>query len=619
MCGIAGFYGEGNFFLIEKMISCIKYRGPDKLNFVKFPEKKIFIGHARLSIIDIGDGGQPMSDSEGRFTITYNGEIYNHKKLRKILENKFNVKFITSHSDTEVILNGYKIWGKEVLNKLDGMFSFAIFDKKKNEFFLARDRVGQKPMYYYTNYKNFAFASELSSLLQYQNGPLSINNLNLQKYFAYGFFPGDKTLYDNIFKLEPGCYLKVKLSPNIILEKEKYWKFEINDSQIKITENEILEKLDDLLSKSVKLITESDVPIGAFVSGGVDSSILLTYLKKNNINDINTFTLGFKESSYDESLKAKIVCERLGFKNFNKKISIKNIFYLTNKIITKIDEPFCDPSLIPTFILSQYAKKKNKVILSGDGGDELFFGYDPFKAIKTGILINKIFSKNIIKFIEKLSQNIPVSHKNMSLDFKIKRFLNGIQYENKYWNPIWLSPLDYKDMNTFFPQHKKYTIEEIYSEALELWGKSKIKNIYEKTADFYSNFYLPGNVLTKVDRASMLNSIEVRPIFFTNKILEFCLKMPSKYKYNNGVSKYILKKLLLKNLPKKIVNSKKKGFGIPIANFFLNYNMKINEVNKLKLSETFIKNKIIEHKQKKRDNKLFLWALLIFFKSKILS
>lgn len=610
MCGIAGIVPYLNKLDIQKILNDLQHRGPDSQSLKIIEEKKLVLGHARLSILDIQDGQQPMSDYNDNYYITYNGEIYNNLNVRQKLL-KSGLKFKTSHSDTETLLNSYIMWGENFHEHLDGMWSFAIYDKKKNQLFLSRDRVGEKPLYYYYKNKIFAFSSELNALKNIENLDFEKNELNIQKYFYYGYYPGNKTKYKYIYKLEPGTNLIFDLK-NCNLVKNKYWHFKVKEN-LSISFNESLDLLDELILNSVKKRMITDVKTGFFLSGGLDSSILATYISQIDKN-FKAFTIGFEEKSYDESFKAK---QLANFLNLNHRIftlSNKNIIDNSKSILQLIDEPISDTSIVPTYFLCKESRKHIKVALSGDGGDELFGGYDTFIAIKIINQIVDFIPKKYAKYLEKFSNFFPTSHKNMSLDFKIKKFFKGISENKELINSSWMSPMDLNEKLSLF--HKKFKKEEIFSEVIDDWNKDQKKSFFNKSLDYYSNFYLPGMVLPKVDRASMLNSLEVRPIFFDEKILNFALSLPSSFKINYLNRKYILKKLLERKIPKKFIDKSKKGFGSPVSSYLKNL-----EIKNYLIKDNFINNEYIKLKYKKHiknlsDEKMILWTSLAYNLSK---
>jgi len=613
MCGIAGFIGNGDFDDIVRMTRNLKHRGPDEEGFWKNDIKHIFFGHRRLSVIDPVDGKQPMWDNTSSLCIIYNGEIYNYIELRKELESLGYV-FQTSHSDTEVLLIAYKEWREHLVSRLNGMWAFAIYDVNKEEIFISRDRVGEKPLFYTFQNGTFAFASELKSLIQHENISTSISKLSLQKYFAYGFIPAPRSLYANIFKLPGGHNLFVNVK-SLDFKICKYWSFCIEpvDKVPKNAESVWGEELRDLLDKAVQCRMRSDVPLGVFLSGGVDSSAITYFSAKNACdNRVQTFSIGFVEKSFDESKHSNYAANVFNTIHHNRVFSLANIQKNLNKIVTALDEPIGDSSLLPTYLLCHETKKHVTVALGGDGADELFAGYDPFRVLHLAEFYDTYVPGKIHAALRFFVDKFPVSHNNMSIDFKVKRTLRGLSYEKRVWNAVWLSSLEPKEIAELLSEH--VDLECLYEEAINEWETCEQSNLIDKTLQFYTNLYLQNNILAKIDRASMLNSLEVRSPFLDIRIIDFIRKIPYQFKYRNGQTKYILLKALEPILPRNILHRAKKGFGIPVGKWFQQNKLQIpcNRINMdYKMNESFLEKITHDHLHGKADQRLFLWNLYL--------
>ncbi len=610
MCGIAGFVGKGDINDLHAMGNQLNHRGPDGEGTFLDKLRHIFLLHKRLAILDIEDGGQPMWNEDKTVGVIFNGEIYNHIELREKLIKKGHI-FYTDHSDTEVLVHGFEEWGAELPLKLNGMFAFAIYDLKRNIIFFARDRFGKKPLYYSCCPGLFCFASELTALLRHSCVRASISKRSLQKYYAYGFIPAPNSLYENIYKLPGGCHMIYDIGAGKV-KIEKYWEFKIEPIGDCPQQPEITwgEELRHLLSEAVNRRLMSDVPLGIFLSGGIDSSAILAYACKYiQPEKIQTFSIGFNENSFDESEYARTVAKYYGTNHHEELLNIDTAKMLVSLVLSRLDEPFCDPSIIPTYQLCQFAKKYITVALSGDGGDELFAGYDPFKALHIANWFNKLVPARIKGGLRTLAELLPVTENNMGFDFKIKRGLRGASYPPFLWNPVWLGPLEPRELNDFFNENIK--IEDIYEEAISAWETSSSDNIVDKTLEYYTRFYLQNNILTKTDRASMLNSLEVRSPFLDNDLVEFARKIPHNYKFRYGQTKYILKNALRDIVPDEILFRKKKGFGIPLTKWLRTWDQK--EFNKIQIEYAdsgWMNSRLSEHKEGKRDNRLFLWSWL---------
>jgi asparagine synthase (glutamine-hydrolysing) len=564
MCGIAGFWGAGDQTTIRAMTDALALRGPDGHGYHIDEDTRVFLGHRRLAIIDIGGGAQPMWNEEQTVGVIFNGEIYNHVELRKQLEG-LGHRFRSDHSDTEVLVHGYEEWGTELPGRLNGMFAFAIWDKERSRLFLARDRFGEKPLFYAREPGFLAFASELSALKCHPKVDTTLDVRSLQKLFGYGFFPAPRTPYKRVLKLPGGHWLSLDLKSDQTTLR-RYWKFSLQPdaSLLQRSEEDLADELDDLLIQAVKRRLISDVPIGMFLSGGIDSSAVLAAASKlMDPGLIRTFTVGFNEPSFDETAYAKRVAGILGTQHEVRELDLDEARDTIPKLLAEMSEPLGDSSILPTYLLSQFARKHVTVALSGDGADELFAGYDPFHALKPAAAYKALVPDLVHRMVHGLASRLPVSTGNMSLDFKLKRTLNGLSYSEKLWNPVWLGPLSPPEIGRLFGE--KIEVEDLFEEAIELWDGSPHLNLIEKTMEFYTTFYLQDGILTKVDRASMLNSLETRAVFLDNDLVEFAGRLPTSLKYRNGTGKYLLKKVLSRRLPADIVHRPKKGFGIPLA------------------------------------------------------
>lgn len=607
MCGITGFIGQGTLEDLKNMTEVLVHRGPDAEGFWHNKDRAVYLGHRRLSIIDLAGGAQPMPTADGGLMVVFNGEIYNHLELREELV-KSGHRFLTDHSDTEVLLHGYREWGKELPNRLNGMWAFALYDRDKNELFISRDRFGKKPLFYCLRNGTFAFASELNALVRHRNIRPNISTKSLKKYFAYGYIPAPHSIYEHIYKL-PGGHSLILNIPRMDYSIHKYWDFVIEPFE-KIPdrpEGEWGERIRELLSKAVKRRLMSDVPLGIFLSGGIDSSSIAAFAAKlAGAEKVKSFSIGFEEDSFDESSYSKHVASLLGTEHYLEFFSLEKAKSLLPEIAKKLDEPMGDSSLLPTFLLCKETRKRVTVALGGDGGDELFAGYDPFRALKMAELYNNLVPKPLHEGIRMLAARLPTSHSNMSLDFKIKRALRGLSYPKKLWNSVWLGPLSPPELEELF--REPVDIEEVYSEAIEQWEACKQKNLVDKTLQFYTKLYLQDDILVKVDRASMMNSLEVRAPYLDVNLVDFVRRIPHQYKFRKGETKYIQKKALEPVLPKEILYRSKKGFGVPIGKWFKEGSLTFNgEAFLADLNPLFLRKKIQEQLNGTHDHRALLW------------
>jgi len=612
MCGICGFVGNGSVEDLGRMNAALIHRGPDAEGLWHDHQKAVYLGHRRLSIIDIAGGSQPMWSGDRSLVIVFNGEIYNHEELRKELI-KEGHRFSTDHSDTEVLIYGYKQWGQKLVHKLNGMWAFALYDIIKNELFLSRDRFGEKPLFYTRQNGTFAFASELSALIKHSNIESSISKKHLKKYFAYGYIPAPNSLYERIHKLPGGHNLTLHFA-GLDYSIHKYWDFLLEPFEKipKNPEEEWGEHLLDLLEKAVKRRLMSDVPIGVFLSGGIDSSSITAFAAKHvPEGKLKTFSIGFQETSFDETKYGRIVADLFETDHQQKMLSIELARDILPEIMDKLDEPMGDSSLLPTYLLCRETRKHVTVTLGGDGADELFAGYDPFRALRLSEFYSKIVPRPVHQAVRMaVALLLPVSHHNMSLDFKLKRTLRGFSYPKYLWNSVWLGPLEPKELDELFQEPTD--IEDIYSEAIDQWEACSQDNIFDKTLQFYTRLYLQDDILVKVDRASMMNSLEVRAPFLDMDVVDFVRRIPYSWKYRNGQTKYILKKALEPILPHDILYRSKKGFGVPVGKWLQEGLVKMPVYPALNvLNIQFVERAVNEHITKKNDHRAFLWNLRV--------
>jgi asparagine synthase (glutamine-hydrolysing) len=607
MCGICGFVGQGGLEDLQRMTDALIHRGPDAEGLWHDPQNGVYLGHRRLAILDLEGGAQPMWTADRALGVVFNGEIYNHLELRAELVDA-GCRFLTHHSDTEVLLHGYSHWGWELPSRLNGMWAFAIYDRQKQEIFLSRDRFGKKPLYYSRQNGTFAFASELRALVQHSHLQAQMDAKSLKKYFAYGYIPSPSSIYRGIFKLPGGQNLLLKL-PDLQIRLQKYWDFVLEPfEQIPPQPEEAWgEEIRALLSRAVKRRLIADVPLGIFLSGGIDSSSVAAFAVAAAGGDrVKSFSIGFEEASFDESPYARRAAAFLDTQHTLEVLSLEGSRDLLPTIIRRLDEPMGDSSLLPTYLLCRETRKKVTVALGGDGGDELFAGYDPFRALRYAQLYDRCIPKPVHAAIRLAAARLPTSHVNLSFDFKIKRALRGLSYPRFLWNSVWLGPLEPTELDELFGEPTD--IEEVYEEAIQSWERCPQTDLVEKTLQFYVNLYLQDDILVKADRASMMNSLEVRSPYLDIDLVNFVRRIPGAYKFRQGQTKYLLKKCLEPVLPRDIIYRAKKGFGVPIGQWlrdgYLNFGpFSGNEM----LNPRFIGTRLAEHRQGRSDQRAFLW------------
>ena len=576
MCGITGIYSLGeivNPAVLSAMTDSLRHRGPDYSDTYINKDRTVGLGHTRLSIIDLSErANQPMASDDHRIQVSYNGEIYNYKEIQKELCSKGHVFKTTS--DTEVLIKSYEEWGIECIHKFVGMFSLAIWDGRSNKLYLARDRVGIKPLYYYKEKNLFLFGSELKALMKHPDFSKRISMDGLALFLRYDYIRSPYTIFENTFKLEPGHYLCLH---NGQLEKHRYWDISesYNAEPYNICEEEACEMFEETMLDSLRYRLVSDVPVGIFLSGGVDSSIVATLLQKNTPEPFKTFTIGFDEEKYNEAKWAKQLAQYLGTEHMEFHVSEDVALETVSRIPSIYDEPFGDSSSIPTCILSKLAREHVKVVMSGDGGDELFCGY-------------KHYTKSL-RLVDGISRTPKVIQNGLKTALSLLN-VNRFEYAGKR---LGLSSLtkrrkSYERNRAALLSIIKRDMPAMYRNRLGTWSPEDFPNIFkdgwsfeDKTfnADFaavkngdlltqmlYADFnvWLPDDILTKIDRASMSTGLEAREPFLDHRLVQLASRIPPNLKYRNGENKYLLKRVLSRHIPAELYERPKKGFGSPV-------------------------------------------------------
>lgn len=569
MCGIVGFINKNeNIVILDDMLQIQSYRGPDDKGTYFDKRSGIHFGHNRLSIQDLSSHGhQPFISDCTKYIIAFNGEVYNFKVLRDELE-LLGYKF-ASHSDTEVILYSYKQWGIKCIDKFIGMFAFSILDKVNNKLFLVRDRAGVKPLYYYSYEDDFMFSSELKSFHQHPCFKKEQDLTTLPYFFQFGYIPAPYTIFKNTYKLEAGHYLEYNLE-NKQYSIEKYWdvnKFYLSPKLDK-TEEEIVNEIEEILDDAINLRMVSDVPVGVFLSGGYDSSLVASILAKKQGKKINTFTIGFDDEKYNEAKHAKKIAQDLNTNHTEYYMKNNDMLDLVESLPFYYDEPFGDSSALPTMIVSKIAKKSVTVALSADGGDEAFCGYSKYfflnkfqnvfsskikkELLKTGL---NIFNENNIEFI---NNQLPKKLKQTNIKDKYLKFKRAIFSETKeemFENAS--SYVNKNDIEKFLKVQRNHLLYKHWKNI------GSIDYINHMMACDYKLF-MNDDVLTKVDRSTMSVSLEGREPLLDHRIIEYMAKVPTNLKYKNREGKYLLRQVLYKYLPKELVDKPKAGFQIPL-------------------------------------------------------
>lgn len=594
MCGITGIINPtGSSYnmkaVIESMSNSIEHRGPDEDGVWINDEQKLALGHRRLSVLDLSNAGsQPMHSHDNNLVMVFNGEIYNHLEIRKILKVEHGLQIQwRGHSDTETLLFAINHMGLEKALEISvGMFAFALWDKKQKSLTLARDRIGEKPLYYGWVKDNFVFASELKAIKKHPFFNNDINKTSLHQFLRFGYVPAPSSIYNNIFKLEPGNYLVLNQSSmhnQTALQPSSYWT--LSDTVLTAKENIIhshsaaMSLIEDKLEQSIKLQMISDVPLGGFLSGGIDSSLIVSLMQSNSMQKIKTFTIGFEDANFDESQFAKKVAQHLGTDHEELLVTADQVHNIIPQLPIIYDEPFADSSQIPTFFVALAASQKVTVALSGDAGDEVFGGYNryiwgpkiwnnvsalPFQLRNIlGKGMQSISMQNWDHLSKVVNSMLVGSRGVVRLGDKLHKLGRGLQASDSFRDFFYALITEWDDLSQLVQCDDKTlsnkNLINFFPEEVE------IKEFSSKMMFADSLSYLPDDILCKVDRAAMSNSIETRAPFLDHRLIEAAWRLPQEFKVNEFEGKLPLRYILNKYVPKQLIDRPKVGFGIPIG------------------------------------------------------
>ncbi len=621
MCGITGILNlahqqKVNRDVLIAMNTSQTHRGPDESGI--HIESNVGLGHRRLSIIDLSSGQQPLYNEDKSVVVVYNGEIYNFHELSNELIAHGHI--FKTKCDTEVIVHAWEQWGEQCVNKFRGMFAFAIWDSNKQELFLARDRLGIKPLYYsILPCGQFVFASELKAIMKHPNLSKELDAQAIEEYFAYGYVPDPKSIFKSVKKLLPGHMLLIPRSEKTPKVK-KYWDVMFSTDNY-ISEKEACEQLISRLREAVKIRLISDVPLGAFLSGGVDSSSVVSLMSEISSDPVNTCSISFGEKKFNESEYAEQIAQLCQTDHSSLQVE-PNSVELVNKLSQIYDEPFADSSAIPTFKVCELARKNVTVALSGDGGDENLGGYRRYKWHVVEEKTRSIFHESLRRPIFGILGSV-----YPKMDWAPKVFRAKSTFQSLARNSI---DGYFHSVSIVGDTIRKKLYSEEFNRTLQEYNAVEILRSYANSTQFddpltqiqYLDLktYLPGDILTKVDRASMANSLEVRVPILDHHLVEWIAKLPPSFKLRNGEGKYIFKKALESRLPNNILYRKKMGFAVPLAQWFrgplrdnvvnLTKNEYVNDTNIFNLKE--IDKLTNEHLKGFRDHSAIIWSLLMF-------
>jgi asparagine synthase (glutamine-hydrolysing) len=605
ICGVAGGEPAAGRELVARMCSALEHRGPDDEGSVHLDG--VTLGMRRLSIIDLEGGHQPMPNEDSTVWVIQNGEIYNHLELRELLVaagHSFNTQ-----ADTEVLVHGYEEWGEAMVERLNGMFAFAVLDRRRRSVLLARDRMGIKPLHYAIDGKRLVFASELKALLRDPALRRAIDPAALDQYLAYEFVPSPRSIVQGIEKLQPAHTLVWSVADGTHTIR-RYWAPELGVGNGRRSLDEESEALRAVLRESVRKELISDVPLGVFLSGGIDSSAVAAMMSQLG-GDVKSFSVGFADRSFDESSYARQVARHLGTEHRELILEPEMLLGLIPKLPDLLDEPLGDASIIPTYLLSAFTRRHVTVALGGDGGDELFAGYPTLQAHRLAGYYQRAPRLLREGLVEPLVRRLPVSRGNLSFDFRAKRFVGGARYPVAERHQRWMGSFDAEERAALLSRDVRHEVAD---------GEPAGSDPLNQVLMMDMRLYLENDILVKLDRASMMASLEGRVPLLNNDFVEYATHLPLNMKLRGLRSKFLLKRALRGLLPDAILNRPKKGFGIPVAHWFRG---PLKEQMLSVLSPERIARKgffdpaavgrlIGDHLDGRRDNRKQLWTLFAF-------
>jgi asparagine synthase (glutamine-hydrolysing) len=621
MCGIAGWINLDTTKadhnaepVLHSMCETILHRGPNSEGM--WLDETVALGMRRLSIIDLHTGDQPVFNCDRSVIVMMNGELYNYREVRDDLEKKGH-KFVTK-SDTEILPHLYEEYGEDLVDHLNGMYAFSLWDTRRKKLIIARDRFGEKPLYYGVFDGQLLWASEPKALLAHPSVTPELNLDAMRQYLSYDYVPAPHSIYKGVSKL-PAAHIMVVENGEV--ETRRYWNPSWEKSGSKPSIETSANELRELLSDAVRMRLVADVPLGILLSGGVDSSAIAAFAVQHASEKVKTFSIGFEEDSFDESKYARQVAHHLGTEHYEATLSVETAADLISEIGSWLDEPLSDGSLIPTLMLARFVRHHVTVALGGDGGDELFAGYPMYYAHKVANAYSAV--PNFIRagLIEPIVKRLPVSTKNLSFEYKAKRFVRSSRFDPLERHHSWFGSFTLGEQERLLTTHvRQNSSNDIYLGAREMLGICDATSSIEQMQFLDINYYMAEDILTKVDRASMAVSLETRAPFLDPRVGEFAASLPLDHKLRGNKGKFVLKKALEPLLPHEILHRKKKGFGIPIADWLKGrLNPLMHDLlapSRLKdqgiFDPAYVASLIDEHEKGIASHHKQLWTLLVF-------
>ncbi len=621
MCGITGWINlkqsdtrDHTEAVLHSMCERIVHRGPNSEGV--WMDDTVALGMRRLSVIDLHTGDQPVFSEDKSVVVMMNGELYNYREVRADLEKRGH-KFVTK-SDTEILPHLYEEYGEDLLDHLNGMFAFTLWDTRKKKLIIARDRFGEKPLYYGVFDGKLLYASEPKAILAHPSVKAELNLDAMRHYLSYDYVPAPHSIYKGIYKLPAAHVLTVE---NGDVKTRRYWNLTFSKNGHAPSLENAASELKDLLSDAVRMRLVADVPLGVLLSGGVDSSTIAAFATQHATETVKTFSIGFTEDSFDETKYARQVAAHLGTDHHEEILSVAKAAELISDIGTWLDEPMSDGSLIPTYLLARFVRKHVTVALGGDGGDELFAGYPMYYAHKVAKVYSSVPGFVRTGVIEPLVRSLPVSMKNLSFEYKAKRFVRASNYDTITRHHSWFGSFTPDEQKNLLTEHALNNSNgDIYAGARDLLKRCDASSEIEQMQYLDMNFYMAEDILTKVDRASMAVSLETRAPFLDPRVGQFAASVPLDYKLRGSKGKHILKKSVEGLLPPAILHRSKKGFGIPIAEWLkTRLNPLMNDMlapARLKsqglFESDYVQKLITEHENGVASHHKQLWTMLVF-------
>ena len=617
MCGICGVVSfqpnaPADRSTLLQMNTSLRHRGPDDEGY--YEDDQVSLAMRRLSIIDLHTGQQPISNESGTIWVVYNGEIYNFQSVRAVLEQRGHI--FKTQTDTEIIVHAYEEYGDECVTFFNGMFAIALWDARERRLFLARDRLGIKPLYYWSDADKLVFGSELKALTRHPDVPRQVDLAALDLFLTLEYIPAPYTIYEGVFKLLPGHLLVVEKGK---LKITQYW--DVPYQPISQNEEECGEILSGLIKESVRLRLISDVPLGAFLSGGIDSSTIVGYMSQSANEPVRTFSIGFEDDTYNELPYAAAVANHFGTKHHFEVLKSDHTD-LTEQLVAHFDEPFADTSVFPTFLVSKLASREVKVVLSGDGGDELFAGYDTYLAEKLDRYYGRLPRSLRQQVLPKFAGWLPLQPAKKGLINKVKRMVEGSASDPSLQHVRWMMFLNSSEKNSLYRSELRATHYDHHTTDFfhRYFEKANCFDRLAQQQYVDVKTYLADDILTKVDRMSMAVSIEARVPLLDYHIVEFALNLPAHMKLHGARTKSILRQAVKNMVPQLVLEKPKEGFSIPMKNWLCTSlkPMMLDLLSKAALQKhgyfdhQVVEEWIQEHLDGRFNHSHRLWALMVF-------